>query len=51
MAEDAEAAWGIAEAPRGLGRGEDVDEEGAERLVLSVECVLGHEEDALGGFR
>src|SRR5262249_55401541 len=47
--EDAEAPRRVAEASGGLGRGEALDEEGAERLVLSMGGVGGLQE-AAGGW-
>ena len=50
MAQDAESAWAIAEAPGRLGRAESLDEIGPQGFVLPVGGVLGHEEDP-GVFR
>jgi hypothetical protein len=44
--EDAEAPRRVAEASGGLGGGEALDEEGAERLVLSMGGVGGLQEAA-----
>ena len=49
MAEAAEASWGVAESRSCLGGGEPLNEEGAERLVLSVSGVGRLEEKARHG--
>ena len=46
VAEDAEGAGGVAEALRGLRRGQALDEVGAQGLVLAVEGLLGGQEEA-----
>jgi hypothetical protein len=46
MAEAAEASWGVAESRSCLGGREPLNEEGAERLVLSVSGVGRLEEEA-----
>jgi hypothetical protein len=52
VAEDAEGAGRIAEAPRRLGGRELFDEVGAEGLVLAMQRPLGREEEGDGqGFR
>ena len=46
MTEDAEGAGGIAEAPGDFEGGESFDEVGAEGFVLTLERVIGGEEEA-----
>jgi hypothetical protein len=47
VAEDPEAAGGVAKPLGRRGGGEALDEEGAQGLVLAVDGVLGFQEDAL----
>jgi hypothetical protein len=45
-AQNAEGAWGVAEAPGGLMGGEALDKESAQGLVLALGRGLGFEEEA-----
>ena len=51
VTEDAEGAGGIAEAPSDLKGGESFDEVGAAGFVLTLERVIGGEEEAASGVK
>jgi len=49
IAEDAEGAWGVAEASGDVGGGLVIDEEGTEGFVLALQGELGGKEEVLVG--